>query len=173
MKVDVETIRARADAATPGPWEQRENRDEGHGVSTVDPLWPGRGHDIVCLGSDGLFADLVFIAHARADVPALCGASRRRGGRWQPFGRNARCMLMSGSCARLIRWAPRSWRHVNDCAPSASTRRRRERDRSGGIMNDAVYIAVISALLLLLWHSRRCWRRCSHELAALKRNRYM
>lgn len=40
-------------------------------------------------------------------------------------------------------------------------------------MNDLEYIAVIGTLLLLLWHSRRGWRRCSHELAALKRNRYM
>lgn len=97
MKVDVETIRARADAATPGPWEQRENRDEGHGVSTVDPLWPGRGHDIVCLGSDGLFADLVFIAHARADVPALCGAlehERRVSEAWRALAAvRAKCSL--------------------------------------------------------------------------------
>lgn len=35
-------------------------------------------------------------------------------------------------------------------------------------MSDAEYLAVICALLLLLWHSRRGWRRCSHELASLK-----
>ncbi len=58
--LDLDAIEARAMAATPGPWEERDNSDEGHGVSTVDP--GGRGDDIVCLGTDGIQADIDHIA---------------------------------------------------------------------------------------------------------------
>ena len=85
----LDEIQARADAATDGPWEARHRAgldwlsqsphvdNDGHEpgssvglADAVDPLWgslwPSRNAN----------ADAEFIAHARADVPALVAALR-------------------------------------------------------------------------------------------------
>lgn len=63
MSLDLAAIRARAQAATPGPWVRQE--------------WPPTQIDV----ADGVLiyddnnlkdADAAFIAHARQDIPALC-----------------------------------------------------------------------------------------------------
>lgn len=87
-RVDVEAIRARADAATPGPWNV--DKDRGgfwHGRFAVvchDGIWRDREYagerstePRILLTLNGNFEpgeDAAFIAHARADVPALCDA---------------------------------------------------------------------------------------------------
>lgn len=76
---DLDGFEARALAATPGPWEERENRDEGKGVSTCPRAEQGgRGDDIVCLGTDGRFEDLAHIAGSHpAAMLALVTRCRR------------------------------------------------------------------------------------------------
>lgn len=79
-EIDVEGIKARADAATPGPWE-------AFGKAVAAPIADGRCncaggipessyvHEPHCglepLILDVSLADAEFIAHARQDVPAL------------------------------------------------------------------------------------------------------
>jgi len=67
----VSEIRARADAAMPGPWKAkaRETPEEREwGVyEVVGTAWPGTGR--VC--------DMEFIAHARDDIPWLCDEVER------------------------------------------------------------------------------------------------
>ena len=69
---ELSAIRARADAATPGPWEWED--------VDLDRVWPTPSrilagqHGEVCsfdADDDPLAADAQFIAHARADIPAL------------------------------------------------------------------------------------------------------
>lgn len=102
-RVDVEAIRARADAATPGPLvveKQTYERSSVHyWIRTRDPLprtdcaGPDVPRSIAWMtGSLGeasarppseyrddpqIKADAGFFAHARADVPALCNALER------------------------------------------------------------------------------------------------
>lgn len=78
--LDLDAIRARLDAACPGPWKVY-NGNEG----SVDygPLWavandafhnPPEDDDTPWIAVDvhtGLQADAEFIAHARQDIPAL------------------------------------------------------------------------------------------------------
>jgi hypothetical protein len=69
-ELDLEGIRARVEAATPGPWEA----DEGKVTCdhSADPSWALRERPVVTtLASD---TDAEFIAHARTDVPALLDA---------------------------------------------------------------------------------------------------
>lgn len=70
-RVDVEAIRARADAATPGPWES--SHEPRHARARV---WAEAGTVDVCEMLSSIM-DERFIAHARADVPALCDALER------------------------------------------------------------------------------------------------
>lgn len=59
-RIDLDAIEARATAATPGPWSVSVD-----GITVEDP----DGRDVCdAWQSDG---DAAFIAHARADVPAL------------------------------------------------------------------------------------------------------
>jgi hypothetical protein len=66
-ELDLDAIRARAEAATVGPWEffVDQHRDCG----TV--LRFGSQHIDICHFSPNMEDDAEFIAHARADVPAL------------------------------------------------------------------------------------------------------
>ena len=65
--LDLAPIKARADAATEGPWERRDGED----YAMVDA--PERPQ--IALVASG--EDATFIAHARTDVPALCDEIER------------------------------------------------------------------------------------------------
>ncbi len=84
MSVDRDAIRARAEAATPGPWctgrWPRLQVGEGvydvagspavwHHYDTGSPLWDGEDDE-----DSRVETDTVFIVHARTDVPALLDA---------------------------------------------------------------------------------------------------
>ena len=84
MELDLDAIEARANAATEGPWWRREGHAEIDGQNYAEVLIPGRVEcGSYCYGGtstiegDRLDADLAFIAHARADVPALVDEVRR------------------------------------------------------------------------------------------------
>jgi hypothetical protein len=62
--LDVQAIRVRANAATPGPWETEHDW-------TLEIHGSGRVIGKVMVSDQG-FPDVEFIAHARADIPALC-----------------------------------------------------------------------------------------------------
>ena len=84
-KSELDQIRARADAATPGPWRytykdcqyhmsscfiDREGDPDGVGIVTCD----------INQDNADLYAttgDMELIAHARTDIPALCAALER------------------------------------------------------------------------------------------------
>ncbi len=73
---ELKEIEARAEAATPGPWQAIDPAD----FSNQHPGWDVNGpytiHDDEDQGfMDGRTAN--FIAHARQDVPALCEEMRR------------------------------------------------------------------------------------------------
>lgn len=82
--LDLDAIRARTAAASPGPWQpdvKLVRRGGRGGVHSVEQLWvdsPGR-----CVCNVGLAEyaavehDAVFIAHAREDVPALIAEVER------------------------------------------------------------------------------------------------
>ena len=61
-KSELDQIRARANAATPGPWEVVRKRS----LTAIAPL-----PDWVC---SWCTPNATFAAHARTDVPALCDA---------------------------------------------------------------------------------------------------
>jgi hypothetical protein len=64
---DLQAIEARANAATPGPWQLTGGRDEVYDII-------GDGRDVV---QQVLSPDAEFIASARTDVPALVAEVRR------------------------------------------------------------------------------------------------
>jgi hypothetical protein len=68
---DLQKIRERCDAATPGPWKSFiEGRDHTSGSSFIMTGRPGsRGNDIELSGATD--ADQDFIAHAREDIRLL------------------------------------------------------------------------------------------------------
>lgn len=65
-RVDLEAIKKRADAATPGPWEDVVWDDPDEGPSRYVRFSPL--HDTTLMNRD---EDAAFIAHAREDIPAL------------------------------------------------------------------------------------------------------
>lgn len=65
-KVDIEAIRARAEAASPAPW--REGVDGNLRVYAADGLGERSGP----VAGFVRRADVTFIASARTDIPALC-----------------------------------------------------------------------------------------------------
>lgn len=79
--IDIEAIRKRIAAATPGIWIVRKMRGEedriGHGFVQAPRLDPSHGYDIEILCEDANYpderreGDLQFIAAARQDIPAL------------------------------------------------------------------------------------------------------
>jgi len=90
--VDVEAIRARADAATAGPWRWNSTvgcEDFLVGTDEALVLDPGMPYpDWVCIHASD--ADRRFIAQARTDVPALCDAlehERRVSAAWKALAR--------------------------------------------------------------------------------------
>ena len=76
--LDVDTIEARANAATPGPWKERESIWCGsfavEGPFGFDMNQTERRKPYILLDSP---SDATFIAHAREDIPALVGEVRR------------------------------------------------------------------------------------------------
>ena len=82
-KLDTEAIRERCEAATPGPWEMRNIEPEEYDAVTDEhfyimaPMWEIANittwERIVEPGwsREADIADATFIAHARADIPAL------------------------------------------------------------------------------------------------------
>jgi hypothetical protein len=79
--LNLEEIKARAAAATPGPWECEvwaEETDEGYRAAGAAPAH-SVGHDIrERAGAWALAAcDAAFIEHARADIPALVAEVER------------------------------------------------------------------------------------------------
>jgi hypothetical protein len=71
---ELATIDARAEAATPGPWELWEFSENPYDptVRVVDAV----GQTILGRGADGTWADVDFAAHARTDVSRLTAALR-------------------------------------------------------------------------------------------------
>lgn len=85
--IDLKAIRARADAATPGPWEalpdngHRTDKTRCHGIVGPKPEKPAEDWEKwervnIVITDSGYYPprmpDAVFIAAARQDVPALC-----------------------------------------------------------------------------------------------------
>jgi hypothetical protein len=72
-KLDLAAIRARCDAATPGPWEVvvRGNTVTSHAITVSDK------YISIASGISPKTANAKFIAHAREDIPALIGEVER------------------------------------------------------------------------------------------------
>jgi hypothetical protein len=77
----LEDIRARCEAARPGPWQAIiEGRDQDGGSSFIMiGTGASRGEDLHLSGYDHVVptADYDFIAHARADIPFLLAEIER------------------------------------------------------------------------------------------------
>lgn len=71
--LDLEPIKARERDATIGPWIREQN--DKHGIGSV--LIRHRQHDNISFAVEADAADATFIAHARADVPALIAEIER------------------------------------------------------------------------------------------------
>lgn len=67
--LDLDAIEARANAATPGPWEHGADKNGG----VRDIYAPDDTH----ITGGALYADAVFLAYARTDVPLLVAEVRR------------------------------------------------------------------------------------------------
>ncbi len=74
---NVEEIKARADAATPGPWVFSEARRPCQYVAVV-PITPGSSQYVVAAKEGGRnpWHDAAFIAAVRTDIPALIARVR-------------------------------------------------------------------------------------------------
>lgn len=78
---EIEACRQRAEKATPGPWRKKHasgwNVERENGGSTFVGIGEVTGNEVIALavasypGDDDLLSDAAFIAHARADIPAL------------------------------------------------------------------------------------------------------
>lgn len=78
--LNVDAIRARVDAATPGPWTAITNNGRKDGIGVVGQLAKrGTGEAIAVFAGVGgnRHADATFTAHAREDVPALLAEIER------------------------------------------------------------------------------------------------
>lgn len=79
MTIDIDAIEARANAATPGPWEIAPLLcgPDGQGVYQSESFGPiCEVGDPYPRGDNRPQENMVFIAAARQDVPALCSALR-------------------------------------------------------------------------------------------------
>lgn len=80
MTLDLPAIRARAEAATPGPWTTNEYKGELFVVAGGVCLWDAHGDlrwgSYVSEGVRG-DANAAFICHAREDIPALLAEVER------------------------------------------------------------------------------------------------
>lgn len=75
---EIAAIRARAQAATPGPWEAPESEWSDPHVVTTDGEWIAAF--IACYPEGAIpmdAADATFIAHARTDIERLLAAVER------------------------------------------------------------------------------------------------
>lgn len=81
MTVDLDAIRARADAASPYPWLAATDNGRKNGIGIVGQLSKrGTGQAIAVFAgpnSSQRNADAEFTAHAREDVPALVAEVER------------------------------------------------------------------------------------------------
>ena len=78
--LDLDAIEARANAATLGPWKRYEQMEQdSQVVQAISPRYGEYGFIYVgCPEGDGQArADAAFVAHARADIPALIAEVRR------------------------------------------------------------------------------------------------
>ncbi len=76
MRPDLDAIRARCDAATPGPWKPESEQGHGRGVRAIAsvawcPVACVVGTESQSIGQRDASRNARFIAHARADIPAL------------------------------------------------------------------------------------------------------
>jgi len=71
---ELNAIRARCDAATPGPWITCSCDDDSFWGATVYVEQEGHDDEYIAHFSKDQIADAEFIARARADVPALLAA---------------------------------------------------------------------------------------------------
>jgi hypothetical protein len=87
--LDIDAIEARANAATPGPWEAIDQKREHHEFKFVrsktaihkNDRGPSYAYEILSDEDyDTKSADMQFIAHARTDIPALIAAYRSQAG---------------------------------------------------------------------------------------------
>jgi len=69
---ELEAIKARVEAATPGPWDASAPDEDGESIVGAPGEWWDWDHT-TCEHYD----DAVFIAHARTDVPALVAEVER------------------------------------------------------------------------------------------------
>jgi hypothetical protein len=83
-KKELDEIRERVKRATKEPWKVRKlfGADFGDGFVQAPREKPKHSYDIEILGEDVTQygtreGDLHFIAHSRADIPALCGFVER------------------------------------------------------------------------------------------------
>lgn len=83
--LDIDAIEARANAATPGPWEAIDQKREHHEFKFVrsktaihkNDRGPSYAYEILSDEDyDTKSADMQFIAHARTDIPDLIAAYR-------------------------------------------------------------------------------------------------
>ena len=73
---DLDAIRARCDAATPGPWKTESEQGHGRGVRAIAsvawcPVACAVGKESQSIGQRDASRNARFIAHARTDIPAL------------------------------------------------------------------------------------------------------
>ncbi len=111
----LEPIRARAEAATPGPWMAWR---EYHGPVTAWRICTHDGNREVVAGDEGAIEsgdDAEFIAHARSDVPALVGEVERLRGRM----REARALLPAADPNCVCCWCLATRRIGEAIAPAA------------------------------------------------------
>lgn len=73
---DLDAIRARCDAATPGPWRPDSEQGHGRGVRAIAsvawcPVACAVGKESQSIGRRDASRNAQFISHARTDIPAL------------------------------------------------------------------------------------------------------
>lgn len=74
MKIDLDAIEARANAATPGPWNPTDDGYGDRGIVAPNRDVLGAAQNACCWRRD---EDLAFVVAAREDVPALVAEVRR------------------------------------------------------------------------------------------------
>ncbi len=77
MPVDLDAIDARTSAATRAPWKRQASLSIDSCVESEDGSIPGVPMLMVDVSGDRSRADADFIAHARADVPAMSAELRQ------------------------------------------------------------------------------------------------
>jgi FtsZ-binding cell division protein ZapB len=87
IDIDIDAIRRREQAATPGPWKAVDFGDDTD-PRTAYGVW-GKDDDDLCIFEDvdTLLADAEFIAHARQDIPALLAEIDRLRGAQATYSR--------------------------------------------------------------------------------------